>query len=276
VFDHTSVIRFLEVWTASMGTPAQSTTITAWRRTISGDLTSAIDFAHPVLGTPSLPDTAALIAIANAGGTIATQVPAEDQWNDYPPLRPRPLSFHPHSTFTEDRAKGTVSAQMTLVGGPSGKAVSLQVFPDKYQAFTNTPFTVSAAASRSYTWNAAAYQGRYAFSIYGPDGFVRSHAGAVLPAGQNNGGVPRVDVDLRTGTTPTVLITLHNDGLQQVHYTLTANDHVGGTQEFWVAPGQSKAVSWPTADGYYDVIMTADTGTGWEHRYAGRVAQISA
>lgn len=78
------------------------------------------------------------------------------------------------------------------------------------------------------------------------------------------------------GTDPTVTITLHNDGLQQVHYTLTANDHVGGTQDYWVAAGASKTVSWPTSEGYYDVVMTADTGTGWTHRYAGRIAQLTA
>jgi phospholipase C len=243
---------------------------------VSGDLTSAIDFAHPVLGNPSLPDTAALIAIADAGGTIATQVPAADQWNDYPPLRPRPLSFHPDASFAEDRAAGTVTSAMTLVGGPDGKAVSLQVVIDDYAAFGNTPFTVSAASPRSYTWNAADYEGCYAYSVYGPDGFVRSHAGRVLPAGQNNPGVPRADVGLVTGADPTVQITLHNDGLQQVHYTLTANDFVGGTQDYWVAAGQSKTITWPTAEGYYDVVLTADAGTGWRHRYAGRVAQTSA
>ncbi|MEV4613594.1 alkaline phosphatase family protein [Kitasatospora sp. NPDC049258] len=276
VFDHTSVIRFLEVWTTSLGTPARSTTITPWRRAVSGDLTNAIDFTRPLLGTPSLPDTAALVAIARAGGAIAGQVPSEDKWTDHPALRPRPLPFHPQGTFSENRATGKVTAHLSLAGGPAGKAVSLQVFPDKYKAFTNTPFTVSAAAGREYTWDAAAYQGRYAFSVYGPDGFVRSHAGTVLPAGQNNTGVPRVDVELVTGATPIVVLTLRNDGLQQVRYTLTANDHVGGVQHLWVAPGAAQSVNWPTADGYYDVVLTADTGTGWRHRYAGRVARTIA
>ncbi|AUG81190.1 hypothetical protein CFP65_6540 [Kitasatospora sp. MMS16-BH015] len=272
VFDHTSVIRFLEVWTASLGTPAKSTTITPWRRGISGDLTSAIDFSRPVLDTPALPDTAALVAIARAGGIIATQVPTGDKWADYPALRPRPLAFHPHGTFTEDRRTGKVTAALSLVGGPAGKAVSLQVFPDKYRAFANTPYTVTAAAPRTHTWDATAYQGRYAFSVYGPDGFVRSHAGTVLPAGQNNAGVPRIEVDLVTGAQPALAVTLHNDGLRQVHYTLTANDFLGGTQDFWVAPGATTQVSWPTSDGYYDLVLTADTGNGWRHRYAGRIA----
>jgi phospholipase C len=274
-YDHTSIIQFLEKWTAAQGTPAMSTTITDWRRGISGDLTSSMDFAHPIFDTPSLPDTEALVQIARAGGTISTQVPAADKW-DGGTLRHRPLSFHPHGSFVEDRDSGTVTAKLSLVGGPKGKTVSLQAFPDKYAAFANTPHTVSAATPASYSWDAAAHDGKYAFSVYGPDGFVRSHAGTVLPAGQNNAGVPRVDVDLVSGAEPVVRLTLRNDGLQPVHYALAANDYLGGTRSVWVHPGTSESIDWPTSEGYYDVILTADTGTGWQHRYAGRVAQLSA
>ncbi|WP_314149122.1 alkaline phosphatase family protein [uncultured Leifsonia sp.] len=275
VFDHTSIIRFLETWTAAIGTPALSSTITPWRRAISGDLTSAMDFANPIVDVPDLPDTEALVQIARAGGTIATQVPPADRW-DGGTLRHRPLSFHPHGTFSEDRTTGTVTAHLSLEGGPAGKAVSLQAFPDRYLPFANTPHTVSADAPASYAWDAAAHDGRYAFSVYGPDGFVRSHAGTVLPAGQNNAGVPRIDVALVRGAQPTVAIDLHNDGLQAVHYILNANDHSGGTRSVWVQPGAKQSVNWPTDDGYYDVVITANTGTGWRHRYAGRIAQLSA
>ena len=274
-FDHTSLIRFLETWTTAIGTPAISTTITDWRRAISGDMTSAMDFAHPVVDVPSLPDTDALVQIARAGGTIGTQVPPADRWEGGT-LRHRPLSYHPHGTFSEDRTTGTVTANLSLVGGPSGKAVSLQAFPDRYRAFSNTPHTVSAAKPAAYSWDATAYDGRYAFSVYGPDGFVRSHAGTVIPAGQDNAGIPRIDVDLVTGADPVVRIALHNDGRQPVHYNLVPNDHAGETKRIWVKPGATETVSWPTAEGYYDVVVTADTNTGWQHRYAGRVAQLSA
>ncbi|KRC50697.1 hypothetical protein ASE16_06755 [Leifsonia sp. Root227] len=274
-FDHTSILQFLETWTTALGTPALSTTITDWRRGISGDLTSALDFAHPVVDIPSLPDTEALVQIARAGGIISTQVPPADKWEGGT-LRPRPLSFHPHGTFEEDRETGTVTARLSLAGGPAGKTVSLQAFPDKYLPFTNTPHTVSATAPAAYSWDAAAHDGRYAFTVYGPDGFVRSHAGTVLPAGQDNAGVPRVDVDLVTGGEPVLGIALHNDGLEAVHYGLAANDFAGGTRSVWVHPGKAEKVTWPTTDGCYDVIITADTGSGWQHRYAGRVAQLSA
>ncbi|RYG64532.1 DUF756 domain-containing protein, partial [bacterium] len=40
VFDHTSILRFLETWTAARGRPVREENISDWRRTVCGDLTS--------------------------------------------------------------------------------------------------------------------------------------------------------------------------------------------------------------------------------------------
>ncbi len=54
VFDHTSVLRFLE---ARFGESMHEPNITAWRRAVCGDLTSAFDFSKPNVSLPRLPDT---------------------------------------------------------------------------------------------------------------------------------------------------------------------------------------------------------------------------
>ena len=37
--------------------------------------------------------------------------------------------------------------------------------------------------------------------------------------------------------------------------------------------GSAKTISWPTdQDGYYDVVITANTADGFRRRYAGRIA----
>lgn len=41
VSDHTSILMFLETWLAGKGTPVPETNISAWRRTVCGDLSSA-------------------------------------------------------------------------------------------------------------------------------------------------------------------------------------------------------------------------------------------
>ncbi|MBO0834521.1 MAG: DUF756 domain-containing protein, partial [Actinobacteria bacterium] len=260
VFDHTSTIKFLELWAANMGKPFTCPNISDWRRSIAGDLTSALDFAHPQPGPATFPDPLAEQPVSITG----------DQ------LIPRPLTFQPHATITEDRASGTVTATMTLTGGPKGKAVCFQVFPDKYQAFSSTPFTVTADQSREYTWDTTATDGKYAFSIYCNDGFVRSFAGQIPPGGQPDGGIPRVAVDLLRGEgtqqQAQVKFTLHNDGTGPVRYTLAANDYLGGTTSVTVGVGKTSVVMWPTQDGYYDVVITVDTDNTWMQRYAGRNA----
>ncbi|MFE2443185.1 alkaline phosphatase family protein [Streptomyces melanosporofaciens] len=260
VFDHTSTIKFLETWAAHLGKPFRCPNISDWRRSIAGDLTSAVDFAHPQPGPATFADP-----VAEQRQSIAA---------DH--MKPRPLTFHPHAVISEDRASGKVTAKMTLTGGPKGKAMSFQVFPDKYQAFSNTPFTVTASDPREYTWDAKANDGKYAFSIYSNDGFVRSFAGQIAPAGKRAGGLPRVEVDLLKGggtkREAQVRLTLHNDGTEPVNYTLTANDYLGGTQNVTVAHGETKVVMWPTQEGYYDVVVTADADAAWTQRYAGRVA----
>ncbi|MGW1158355.1 alkaline phosphatase family protein [Streptomyces sp. NPDC002519] len=260
VFDHTSTITFLETWAAHLGKPFRCPNISDWRRSIAGDLTSAVDFAHPQPGPAALPDPRTEQPVSIAA--------------DH--MKPRPLSFHPHATISQDSASGTVTARMTLTGGPKDKALSFQVFPDKYQAFSSTPFTVAAGKPREYTWDTKGTDGRYAFSIYSNDGFVRSFAGQVAPPGHGDGGLPRVEVDLLKGEGTKhgaqVKLTLHNDGTEPVRYTLTAHDHLGRTRSVTVDGGRTNVVMWPTQRGYYDVVITVDTDTTWTQRYAGRIA----
>jgi phospholipase C len=111
------------------------------------------------------------------------------------------------------------------------------------------------------------------FSIYGPDGFVRSFAGTVVAADAGTGQIPRVSAVPVTGPAPSLRLTLASDGAEMVACTLTANDYAGTTRVVPVGAKDSTDVTWPVdPDGYYDVSITADTGDGFSRRYAGRIA----
>ena len=256
VFDHTSTITFLETWAAHLGKPFTCPNISAWRRSISGNLTSALDFGHPRPGPASFPDPLAEQPVS---------ITADH-------MKVRPLAFHPHATLSEDRRSGKVTASMTLAGGSTGKALSFQVFPDDYQPFTSTPLTVTARTPREYTWDTTATDGKYAFSIYANDGFVRSFAGQLPQAKPADRGIPRAEVELLA--CEGVRVTLHNDGTRPARYTLTANDYLGGTRQVVVERGQSRTVGWPTQQGYYDLVLTVDADASWTQRYAGRIATV--
>src|ERR1039457_5581666 len=70
VFDHTSVIRFLETWTG-----VQEPNISAWRRQICGDLTSAFDFANPDYSFPNLPGSIGTYSALPTTQTVPVQEP---------------------------------------------------------------------------------------------------------------------------------------------------------------------------------------------------------
>jgi phospholipase C len=133
---------------------------------------------------------------------------------------------------------------------------------------------VLPSAPRAYVWDARLTAGKYAFSVYGPDGFLTSFAGQVVPAGQNNGPVPVVTAALPSGPGGTAVeLTLANEGREAIIYTLTPNDYEARTQTVTVKAGSPSKISWPTDQyGYYDVVITANTSDGFRRRYAGRIA----
>ena len=272
VFDHTSIIRFLETWTG-----VTEPNISAWRRTVAGDLTSCFDFAHPDLGVPTpdevmpLSETLKLVAAADADWSkppvrepaIGAQVMPRQESGT---AKHRPLPYRQNTTLDIDRRSGRVTMTMRNEGA---QGVSHLVYPNAYEAFRATPFTIEPGANATYTWNAADHDGAYDVSVYGPDRFLRRFAGLVISGDHTDVPLPAVAA---TVDATSLTLTLSNDGDAPVRYTLVANDFVTAGQDAVVAGHASQSVSWPLDEwGYYDVIVTAHTGTGFRYRFAGRV-----
>jgi phospholipase C len=269
VYDHTSMLRFLAAWTG-----VQPVNVTSWRESVTGDLTSAFDFQHPDFSIPgnipTLEQTWKLTRLKGGSTTPPAEghqkMPAQE-----PGTRPhRPTDHQPFADATVDRSTSQVTAALTNTGKVG---VSFAIYPDDFLAAAPTPVTVLQSAPGSYVWDATLTAGKYAFSVYGPDGFLTSFAGEVVPASQNAGPVPVVTAALRPGACKTVELTLANEGREEVVYTLTPNDYEGRPQTVAVKRGSPKTISWPTDRyGYYDVVITTSTADGFRRRYAGRVA----
>jgi phospholipase C len=269
VYDHTSMLRFLQTWTG-----VKPANVTSWRASVTGDLTPAFDFEHPDFSIPTnIPTLAQTWALAQlTGGSTATPAEgAQKMPTPEPGTRPhRPSVHQPFADVTVDRKTSKVTAALTNIGKVG---VSFAIYPDNFLPFTATPMTVLQSSPGSYVWDATATDGNYAFSVYGPDGFLTSFAGAVVPASENDGQVPVVTASLRSGRTKTVQITLANEGREEVRYTLTPNDYEGRTETAVVSLGRPRVISWPTdKDGYYDVVISASSAGGFRRRYAGRIA----
>jgi phospholipase C len=269
VYDHTSMLRFLAAWTG-----VQPVNVTPWRASVTGDLTAAFDFQHPDFSVPrnipTLDQTWALTQLTGGSTTPPAEgdqkMPAQE-----PGTRPhRPTVHQPFADVTVDRKTSQVTAALTNTGKVG---VSFAVYPDDYLPATPAPFTVLQGSPRSYVWDATLTAGKYAFSVYGPDGFLTSFAGEVVPANLGAGPVPVVTAAVQPGGANTLELTLANEGHQPVVYTLTPNDYEGRTQTVTVKSGGVRTVKWPTDQyGYYDVVITASTADGFRRRYAGRIA----
>ena len=269
VYDHTSMLQFLAAWTR-----VKPVNITPWRASVTGDLTAAFDFQHPDFSIPrNIPTLDQTWALTQLTGGSTTPPAEGDQKmpSQEPGTRPhRPSVHQPFADVTVDRTTSQVTAALTNTGTVG---VSLAVYPDNYLPFTSTPFTVLQSSPRSYVWDATLTAGKYAFSVYGPDGFLTSFAGEVVPADLNTGPVPVVTAAPRSAATKTIELTLANEGQKEIRYTLTPNDYEGSTQTVTVKLGKPKTISWPADQyGYYDVVITANTADGFRRRYAGRIA----
>ena len=179
VFDHTSILRFLE---ARFGVSADY--ITPWRRTVCGDLQSVFDFANP---NDELPTTvqrinatekltserefrefrSEVLAKPKAAAIAGMPLPRPE-----PGLRRiRPLGY---SIVVEEILD---DAQCRLHFSNKGSlGLALYVYDEMHQAAPRR-YTISEGRTLADTWPTV--DGRYALLVHGPNGFTRQITGHV-------------------------------------------------------------------------------------------------
>ena len=255
VFDHTSVIRFLE---ARFG--VHEPNISPWRRAVCGDLTSVFDFAGGDRRPPSRPaDAAALMtAVDAAAAKPGPGVPARQvmpvQEPGARPARALPYSLQVHATATANRLS------LDFVNdGRAGAAFS--VWParaDQGPWF----YTVGAGAGLA----AALPMGpdSYDFTVHGPNGFLRRFAGG--------GAGPEVEAayDLRRGR---ILLTLSSPGVAR-RLTVTPGVYRhGAVRVHAIEAGGTVVDAWPLAATahWYDLIVTDAADPRWLRRLSGHL-----
>ncbi|MEW1724759.1 phosphocholine-specific phospholipase C [Streptomyces sp. NPDC093109] len=256
VFDHTSVIRFLERWTG-----VAEPNITAWRRTVTGDLTSAFDFTD----SRSLPAVEQPAAVPPFTGRWRPVPPAEQRMPvQEPGVRPaRPL---PYQTDAYGRV-GADGRTFEVVLSNTGRAsahFALYPYAGEFEvpqhrdvrgtAQWTVPLTGAGGAG-----GVGAADRAYRFTITGPNGFRREFSGPVAGRGAElSSSVDHHDRDLH--------LTLRNSGDRSVTFTVRPLGYVdeadlsGWTRRITVKPGRTRAVVHSAADahGWYDIEVSAD------------------
>ncbi|WP_318307105.1 phosphocholine-specific phospholipase C [Amycolatopsis solani] len=247
-FDHTSIIRFIE---QRFG--VHEPNISAWRRSVCGDLTSAFDFSRTDVRVPALPDTAGY------------EPPDRDRHPDYVPAVPaknvlpkQERGLRPARPLPYD-----LSADAHLTGG--GLAVTFTNHGRAGAAFyvvspSGEPRTYTAGAGRSLTATLPA-SGAYDYTAYGPSGFVREYRGTA----------PGPEVAVRCGDGGLSLV-LTNPGPTPVRLTVKdAYGHHAVTRT--VRPGAKvvEEIGIRRSNNWYDVSVTSDRDPKFLRRLAGHV-----
>ena len=254
VFDHTSVIRFLEQ-RFGVKEPA----ISPWRRSVCGDLTSTFNFKSPNAAAAALPATAVESSRAAAlPGRTKPPTPAQSvaptQGAAVRPSRATPYNLEAAATVTASAVRVTFTNR-----GRAGAV--FHVYDRLNLAVPPRRFTVGAGASLVGDWSGGAYD----LWVLGPGGFhrhVRGEGGAGL------------EVRAQPSRGRLTLLVTH-PGTAPARLVLAANAYgpAGASTPVSAAPGintiSTDMLTGP--GGWYDVSLTDPTRPGWLRRFAGRI-----
>ncbi|MFE4023950.1 phosphocholine-specific phospholipase C [Streptomyces sp. NPDC059101] len=255
VFDHTSITRFLERWTG-----IEEPNISAWRRTVCGDLTTAFDFSRG-RRQPSV----------HQPGPIP---PFSGRWKPLPPVhqalpqqehgtRPaRALPYQPDADGGFDPGAGTFRLSVRN-GGTASAHLALHPYAKEF----DTP--QHRDVRKSAEWAVPVKGGGYRFTVTGPNGFRREFAGTAQGAAAGVRIGSRIDAARRE-----LHLTLINPGGTDLTVTLTPLAYADtAPRTLVVRAGGTRTVAHAAGDahGWYDLeLKTAEDGS-FHRRLMGHV-----
>jgi phospholipase C len=260
-FDHTSVLQFLE---ARFGVAEPN--ISAWRRAVCGDLTSAFDFSRvPDPAVPHLHSPRAHRGVSQPISVPARQaMPAQEA--GLRPARPIPYAWMVHHRLD---AKAKLHWLELVNTGQAGAAfyVHDNTAPDD----APRRYTVAAGDTLSDCWPLHAQDTAYDLTAYGPNGYLCHARGE---AGEVAGRRPGMEVRLRYEPEHRqVVVSLRNTG------ALTCRAQVANAyarvppSRHALPPGASAESSWSVAasHGWYELAITLEDSPLYLRRYAGHL-----
>jgi phospholipase C len=258
LFDHTSVIRFLEL---RFGVVEPQ--ISPWRRAVCGDLASVFDFAQGNANPPSLPAT--INAIADTDQSCTRHYPKVPQSQSVPLQEPgqRPARALPYDIIVSGwliHSTGRYRLQFDNVGAV---CAVLTVYARDDSA---GPWSYTVEPGKILFDDLPLVDERYAFSVHGPNGFLREYGGAMRGAACNLETSARfVPAD------DAIVLQFLNRGDSSVAIATSNAYSTEGQRTHSIAPAARLEDRWPIASSahWYDIAVTAPTDENFRRRFAG-------
>jgi phospholipase C len=254
VFDHTSVIRFLE---ARFGVAEPN--ISPWRRAVCGDLTSVFDFEQRG-GPASLGGGAGMIAAVDRAAslpapTIPTQQAMPAQEPGGRPARALPYRLHVHGEAQADH--------VTLSFVNEGRAGA--AFGVWSAAGGGGPWFYTVGAGSRLAADIPVEQAGYDLTVHGPNGFLRRFAGHAADG-------MTVDAAYQPERGQIVLAISNPGPVRRLTVTPGAYPH-GAARVRQLEAGQTLTEAWriDRSAHWYDLIVTSDHDPRWSRRLSGHM-----
>jgi phospholipase C len=253
VFDHTSLIRFIEVRFG--GGLLVETNITPWRRAVAGDLTSAFDFENPygsrgimLPSTPGYKPPDFLFhpdfnVVPPANQTLPKQEPGVR------PARALPYVLHAHGELQIS------DGSFHIDFGNTGSATAVFQVRSGSDAHIPRTYTVEPSKSLSDTWNLGSIGvANCDLSVYGPNGFLRAFKGSV--SGLRNAQLAvRANYDGRENA---ITLVVANRSSQSAKVSVL-DKYTGKSIDLRIDPTDTVSKGWSLNRffGWYDFVITA-------------------
>jgi phospholipase C len=253
LFDHTSVLRFLE---ARFGVAEPH--ITAWRRTVCGDLTSVFDFKGPNAGLDPLPDVSGRPARAEKARALpfpkppATPEKLPRQEAGQRPARPLPYAADVAAQLQPE------GLQLSIANTGAGAAYNL------YAAGGGEPRFYAAGRGAKLT-DLIPVDASYDLSLYGPNGFLRTFQGEA--AGARPEASARFDP-----AKGQLVITLKNGGARPLALEIAPAAYADAPpRQHFLDPGATATDLWDlrASHNWYDLVVTCLQAPSFRRRFAG-------
>jgi phospholipase C len=267
VFDHTSLIRFIETRFADGNPELIESNITPWRRAVTGDLTSAFNFRTPNSKIVALPNTSAYIP------------PNQDRYPDYVPPVPsnQMMPVQEPGTRPARPVPYTLNAEGFANAGDGTFAITFSnarrtaVYQVRSGNSSQGPWTYTLGRGEkvvdTYPVSGDGLTG-YELSAYGPNGFLRAFRGSIS-------GPSIVQLDVRTEYHEKrngITFFETNRGNRTINFSLT-DAYTGKVISGELKPGQSDEKTWELnrTFGWYDFMITAESDSTFRYQLAGHV-----
>jgi phospholipase C len=307
VFDHTSILRFLEAYLAGKtGRPIRETNISDWRRTVCGDLTSVfrpfggerIDLPVPLRRDAFLAeiDRAQFRPVPSNFRRLGPRdLEERDRPADFPRqeagVRPScalPYELSVDAGLRNDRTAvwvrfraGTVRFGARSAGAPFHVYSPAKVRPaargvPDFEIGRTWAYAVAAGGEVEDAWELADFEdGAYALRIHGPNGFFREFRGSAEDPPLLVSLRPAVAAGSAAGDAGLSLAT--TDAARALTVVVEDLSYGGGRREVTLGPaGKAEsraniAVPLTGSHGWYDLSVRVAGHGRFVQRFAGRI-----